>query len=108
MRRPRDAKPSEMSALDTAFRAFHAVAKAIQWARGRRHYPWAASPPQRLFAMVAHRLQGWPGAQYRAAYSASGGALKFRERLHAQRRNFGYAITGAVDANVLRHAALWQ
>lgn len=97
-----------MGVLDAAFRAFRAVARAYEWARGRRHYTWSTSPPQRLFAMVAHRLHGWPGAHYRAVYGVAGGALKFRERLHAERRNFGYTISGAVDARVLTHAALWQ
>lgn len=94
-----------MRAFDLAYRV---AVRAYQWAKGRRRYHSTKAAPHRLLARIATRLPGRSGAEYRALLALASGALKFRERLHAGRRNFGYEIGGAVDAHALRELARWQ
>ena len=83
------------------------IVRSFEWATGRRHYPWTSSPPHRLFAMIASRARGWPGAQYRAAYGFAVGVLKFRERLHGDLVNFDLRLTGPLNGSALRNTASW-
>lgn len=78
------------------------------WITGRRLYSWTASPPHRLFTMLTHRAYGRPAVHYRALYAMASGLLKYRERIHTDRMNFGARVNGPVTADVLRNAALWQ
>lgn len=84
--------------------------RLYEWATGRRHYPWTSSPPHRIFALLAHKAYGPPYLHYsyRALYTLAGGVLKYRERIHADRMNFGARLSGPVTADVIRNAVLWE
>src|SRR3954468_6553358 len=83
------------------------IVRSVEWATGRRHYPWTSSPPHRLFARIAARARGWTGAEYRAIYGFFAGALKFRERLHADHVNHGLKLTRPISSNMLTGTAIW-
>lgn len=97
-----------MGILSFTARAFRYAFRYYEWLRGRRHYPWTSTPPHRLFALIANRAYGWPGAHYRAMYGLAGGLLKYRERLYADRVNFFATLGAPVNSQTLLNAALWQ
>jgi glycosyltransferase domain-containing protein len=81
--------------------------KCLEWALGRA-YPWTSTPPHQLLAFLARRAYARPGAHYRAIYALAAGALKYRERLYADRINFSARVTAPIDSAALLNAALWQ
>lgn len=99
-----------MSVLNFLAKLPRFLLRLYEWAAGRRLYSWTSSPPHRIFAMIAHRAYGPPYLHYsyRVLYALAGGVLKYRERIHADRMNFGARLNGPVTADVLRNAALWQ
>ncbi|WP_372523373.1 TIGR00180 family glycosyltransferase [Sulfuricaulis sp.] len=97
-----------MSVLNSMAKLPRYALRLYEWVTGRRLYPWTSSPPHRLFALLAHRAYGWPAPHYRALYAAAAGILKYRERIFADRMNFGARLQDTVDANTLRNVVLWQ
>lgn len=85
--------------------------RRLRWGSGRRQPPlWVYTPTHRRLTSLhwtAH-AGGRRSLRRRLQYALSGGALKYRERLYADRMNFGARLCGPVDAEVLRNAALWQ
>ncbi len=97
-----------MSVLNSLAKLPRYALKLYEWVTGRRLISWTSSPPHRLFAMLAHRAYGPPAPHYRALYAATAGILKYRERIFADRMNFGARLQYTVDANTLRNVVLWQ
>lgn len=77
------------------------------WITGRRPYPPTVNSPRQLYALIAHNMAR-RSYFFRTLYTVAGGLLKYRERISADRMNFGAKLHGPITADTLRNAVLWQ
>ncbi|HVS26497.1 MAG TPA: hypothetical protein VHE58_04270 [Burkholderiales bacterium] len=77
------------------------------WFTGRRPFPPTVNSPRQLYALIAHNMIR-RSYFFRTLYAVAASIFKYKERILADRINFGARLHGPVTVDTLRNAVLWQ